>query len=183
MMAELQSAQESLEAAEQASHEARNAYQTAVAAGDMEAARQAAEAARAADADAQRWGDRVAALEVERREKAQRQADQKLKQAQKRAEEAAEAERMAAAEVSDIAERMTVLLDRMKATSDESFRATAAMQRAAADAGKDAPVVRTPASREADPRHLLKHGQAICRAFDMQDKSATGQTTASRKAG
>ena len=172
-----------LEAAEQAAEEARSAYDTAVAAGDMERARQAAEAARAADAEAQRWSDRVAALEAEHREKAQRQADQKLKQATKRAEEKAEAERQAAAEVSDIAERMAVLLDRLKAASDESFRSTSAMIRAAADAGKDAPSVRTPASREADPRHLLKHGQAICRAFDMQDKSAIDQTSRRRKAG
>ena len=113
----------------------------------------------------------------------QRQADQRLKQAIKRAETAAEAERQAAAEVDAIREQMVVLLDRLKAGSDESFRSTSAMIRAAAEAGTDAPVVRTPMSREGDPRDLLKYGKRICIAFDSQSKSATEQTSRSRKAG
>lgn len=182
-MTELQTALECLEAAEQAGHEARNAYQTAVAGGDMEAARQAAEAARGADADAQRWSDRIAALEAEHREKAQATADRKLRDALKRAETAAEAERQAAAEVGHVAEQMRVLLDRLKATSDESFSATAAMIRAADAAGREAPRVRTPMSREADPRDLLKYGKHIARQFDVQASSATNQNSRKRKAG
>ena len=162
---------------------AQSEYRRYLKAEDMAAAKHARDAIRRYDEQIQVLGDRLEVLRQRHADETQRQADQKLKQAQKRAESAAEQERMTAAEVGHIAEQMAVLLDRLAATSSESFKATAAMQRAAADAGKDAPVVRTPMSREADPRHLLKHGQAICRAFDMQDKSATGQTTASRKAG
>ena len=172
-----------LEAAEQAAGEARSAYETAVAAGDMERARQAAEAARAADAEAQRWSDRVAALDAEHREKAQRQADQKLKQATKRAEEKAEAERQAAAEVGHIAEQMRVLLDRLAATSSESFKATAAMQRAADEAKREAPRVRTPISREADPKPLMHFAKHIAGQFDVQSSSVTNQNSRDRKAG
>ena len=57
------------------------------------------------------------------------------------------------------------------------------MIRAAAEAGTDAPVVRTPMSREGDPREVLKYGKRICIAFDQQEKSAIDQTSRRRKAG
>ena len=168
-------------------HEARDSadaeYRSYLKAEDMGSVRGARDAMRRHDAEIEVLGDRLEVLRQRHADETQRQADQRLKQAVKRAESAAEKERMAAAEVGDIAERMAVLLDRLAATSSESFRSTSAMIRAAGEAGKDAPVVRTPMSREGDPRDLLKHGQAICRAFDMQDKSAIDQTSRRRKAG
>ena len=180
---ELEAARGELAHAEKSAADAHHEYRAYVSQGDLQMAANAKRAIANAERSRDTLADRVEALESAVTEAEQASADDKLKKAVKRAEEAAEAERMAAAEVSDIAERMAVLLDRLKAASDESFRSTSAMIRAAAEAGTDAPVVRTPMSREGDPRDLLKYGKRLCIAFDQQEKSATDQTSRRRKAG
>jgi len=170
-----------IEKAREARESAQADYRSFLQAEDMAAVRGARDAMRRYDDQIEVLSDRLDALRKDEQEQAQRQADQRLKQATKRAEEAAKKERQAAAEVGNVAEQMEVLLDRLKATSDESFQAAAAMQRAADEAGREAPRVRTPISREADPAPLMHFAKHIAGQFDVQCSSVTNQNR--RKAG
>ena len=172
-----------IEKAREARESAQADYRSFLQAEDMAAVRGARDAMRRYDDQIEVLADRLDALRKGEQEQAQRQADQRLKQATKRAETAAEKERQAAAEVDAVREHMAVLLDKLKATSSESFQATAAMQRAADEAKREAPRVRTPISREADPKPLMHFAKHIAGQFDVQSSSVTSQNSRDRKAG
>jgi TolA-binding protein len=168
-------------------HEARESaqaeYRSYLQAEDMAAVRGARDAIRRHDSELEVLNDRLEILRQRESDEAQRQADQRLKQATKRAEAAAEKERQAAAEVDAVREQMAVLLDKLKATSDEAFRASAAMIQAADAAGTDAPRVRTAMTREADPNRLTALAKHIAGLFNQQMQGATEQSSRRRRAG
>ena len=180
---ELEGARGELSHAEKSAADAQHEYRAYVSQGDLQMAANAKRAIANAERSRDMLADRVEALEAAVAEAEQASADDKLKKAVKRAESAAEKERMAAAEVDAIREQMVVLLDRLKAASDQSFAATAAMHRAADEAKREAPRVRTPVSREADPKPLMHFAKHIAGQFDVQSSSVTNQNSRDRKAG
>lgn len=180
---ELEAARGELSHAEKSAADAHHEYRQYVAAGDLLMAANAKRAIANAERSRDMLADRVEALEAAVAEAEQASADQRLKQVQKRAKTAAEAERQAGFELGHIHEQISVLHDKLKAATAEAGSASVRVRQAAEAAGR--PVPKSPRSslkREANVDRMIEAVRRLGRLLDQQERSAAQASATARKA-